>query len=376
MNSRPLSDTESVYRLQRYELIRLVHFQPWIAVQFCLYFHYFLKSFWAGNVSWIGVSSKFLHLHFLHILALTRSHCADLPMKFHWGSPLLSSPLLSLLSYSSVHLILSFLLHWGKRRFVTHYLLLLNDGRLRDEDYPLTLTEKTDLLDPDFSRGQKMGTKTERCPKREVGEQLMMLPEDVLEVWRDVNYSHSYHLLPPSLPFSLFLPLAAFRACSKHFWDPGHLPFFSSFPFVRESLFVPNYRWGLAEIEERHLHCLTELRHFLKAPWRAMGRDRSLSRHFRYGNFLLISAVCFVLLVLTCIWSCWRIVVQLFSVLSSLFWWLFHALCQHVKLWNFTIPAWNLIIWHLQKATGTFSSFFFLWLCNSTLCQGFVFAHS
>lgn len=65
--------------------------------------------------------------------------------------------------------------------------------------------------------GQKMGTEEECCPKHEVGEQLMMLPEDVLEVWRDVNHSHSYSLLPPSLSFSFFLHLAAFRAYSKRF---------------------------------------------------------------------------------------------------------------------------------------------------------------
>lgn len=61
-----------------------------------------------------------------------------------------------------------------------------------------------------------MGTRKECSPKHEVGEQLMMLPEDVLEVWKDVNHSHSYSLLPPSRSFAPVLILASFRACSRH----------------------------------------------------------------------------------------------------------------------------------------------------------------
>lgn len=94
-----------------------------------------------------------------------------------------------------------------------------------DKDYPLTVTEKNPPrvdLDPWLLwETQKMGEKKECCPRHEVGEQLMMPPEDVLEVRRDVNHSHSSSLLPPSPSLSLFLHLAAFRAYSECFWDPG-----------------------------------------------------------------------------------------------------------------------------------------------------------
>lgn len=69
-------------------------------------------------------------------------------------SSLLHFSPLSLLTYSSVPLILSFLLHWGKRRFVTHYLLLPNDGLSRwqglsfnrdREDYPVVTLILTSL---------------------------------------------------------------------------------------------------------------------------------------------------------------------------------------------------------------------------------------
>lgn len=58
-----------------------------------------------------------------------------------------------------------------------------------------------------FSR-QKMATK--EVTVREVGARLMMLPEDVLKVCRDVNRSHSHTLLPSSLLLSRCLYRAAF----------------------------------------------------------------------------------------------------------------------------------------------------------------------
>lgn len=205
-------------------------------------------------------------MHIIGSCTLTQSMCwpaYEIPLGL---SSLLHVSPLSLLTYSSVHLILSFLLHWGKRNLLLTYLLLPNDGQLCDEDYFFTCDREDYPVVTLAFLGQKMGTKEERCPIHEVGDQLMLLPENVLEVWRDVNHSHSYSLLPPSLSFSLFLYLAAFRAHSKHFWDPGHLPFSHLLPlFVRESLFVQT-TWGLTEIGRRHLHCLTELRHFLIAP--------------------------------------------------------------------------------------------------------------
>lgn len=68
----------------------------------------------------------------------------EIPLGLH---TLLHFSPLSLLTYSSVLVILSFL-HWGKRRFVTHYLSLLNDGQVNTEDYPLTETKKTTLCWP------------------------------------------------------------------------------------------------------------------------------------------------------------------------------------------------------------------------------------
>lgn len=193
-------------------------------------------------------------------------------MKFHWGSSLLHFSPLSLLTYSSLHLILSLLLHWGKRK-ICHLLpltatwwmsqwrgLFFNCGQ---EDFPVATLTLPSFLTRRRKR-EKMGTEEESCPQHETSEQLMMLPEVVLEVWRDVIHSQSYRFLPPSLSFPLFLHLAAFRACSKCFWDPGHLISLLS-PFVRESLFVQT-RWGLTKIEGRHFHCLTELRRFLKVP--------------------------------------------------------------------------------------------------------------
>lgn len=202
------------------------------------------------------------------VLAHSHRQCADLPVKFHWGSPHFFTSLLSPSSHTP--LFISFFpsssTEGSEDWFLTYLGLPLNDGQLGDEDYSLCVTKKTILGRP-WPRpflGQETGTKEERCPVNEVGGQLM-LPEDVLEWWRDVNPSHSYSLLPPSLSFSLFLYLAACRAYSKHFWDPGHLPFSHLLPFfVRESLFVQT-TWRLTKLG-RHLHCLTELRHLLIAP--------------------------------------------------------------------------------------------------------------
>ena len=180
------------------------------------------------------------------VLAHSHTQCADLPVKFHWGSPL------PLLTYSFVHLILSFLLPWRKRTCVTRLPLAVEwrtpqwRGLLFNCGYPVA---------PLALLGQKMGTKGERC-------QLMWPSEDVLDVRRDVNHSLSHSLLPPSLPVAPFLYLAAFRACGERFWDPGNFPLFFS-PFVRESLFST---WGLAVMGRKPLHCFADLRHFLKAP--------------------------------------------------------------------------------------------------------------
>lgn len=261
---------------------------------FCLLWMFYesLKLFWAGN-SWTHLDScqhtrrnksygcckwacvtqtwpsrrLYVHLCTLLVLAHSHSQCADLPMKFHWGSPHFSTSLLS--PSSLTPLFISFFPSSsteGREDLLLTYLLLPNDGQLGDEDYFFTCDREDYPVVTLAFLGQKMGTREERCPIHEVGDQLMLLPENVLEVWRDVNHSHSYSLLPPSLSFSLFLYLAAFRAHSKHFWDPGHLPFSHLLPlFVRESLFVQT-TWGLTEIGRRHLHCLTELRHFLIAP--------------------------------------------------------------------------------------------------------------
>lgn len=87
-------------------------------------------------------------------------------------------------------------------------LSLRNDGQLSDsadlfffnltcdqEDYPVVTSTLV------FS-GQKMATK--EVAVHEVGAHLMMLPEDVLDVCRDVNRSHSHTLLPSSLLLSRF----------------------------------------------------------------------------------------------------------------------------------------------------------------------------
>ena len=76
-----------------------------------------------GRVVWKLPHVRWCMYCFLHIDIL----CWP-AIKFHWGSPLFShfSPL-SLLAYSSVHLILSFFL-WETRRFVTDCFWLPNDG--------------------------------------------------------------------------------------------------------------------------------------------------------------------------------------------------------------------------------------------------------
>lgn len=109
--------------------------------------------------------------------------------------------------------------------------------------------------------------------------------------------------------------------------------------FVRESLFVRT-RWELTEKEEKHLHCLTELRRFLKAPkepWEGIG---AFPDTFGMPLFLWSQQgmLCFVLFVLTRIWSCWGVVVLLCNCSVSLlpvvfiddFFTLFF--CQHVKI--------------------------------------------
>lgn len=212
------------------------------------------------------------HCWFSHPHTRTQSLCwpaYEIPLGL---SSLLHFSPLSLLAYSSVHLILSFLLHWGKRRFVTHYLLLPNDGRLSGEDYPLTVSEKTALWWPwPWGLWRKMGDK--RWEQRKSAAPNMKLENSwwccLRMFWRCGGMWTTATLTVCSLPLS--------RSLSFFTWllsEPTasafeiQRPFFSSFspsPFVRESLFVQT-RWGHTEVEEKHLHCLTELRHFLKAP--------------------------------------------------------------------------------------------------------------
>lgn len=94
-------------------------------------------------------------------------------------------------------------------------LSLPNDGQLGDgadlfcfvfltcdqEDYPAVTSTLV------FSR---QTTATKEVTVREVGARLMMLPEDVLEVCRDVNRSHARTLLPSSLLLSRRLYRAPF----------------------------------------------------------------------------------------------------------------------------------------------------------------------
>lgn len=104
---QPLSDTASIYRLQRCELIRLSHpfvFECQNVFSFCFMNQSFLVVFapvWIHFLSSIHVMNRdeshshncqnFLHVH----LCTLQFHCADLPMKFHWGSTLFSTSLLS-----------------------------------------------------------------------------------------------------------------------------------------------------------------------------------------------------------------------------------------------------------------------------------------
>ncbi len=189
-------------------------------------------------------------------------------------SSLLHFSPLSLLAYSSVHLILSFLLHWGKRRFVTPYLLLPNDGRLSGEDYPLTVSEETTLWWPwPLHLWRQKGDK--RWEQRKSAAPNMKLENSWWcclrmfwrcgGMWTTATLTVCSHPLSHSLSFFTWLlsePTAsAFEIQDTFLFSSS----FSSSLFVRESLFVQT-RWGLTEVEERHLHCLTELRHFLKAP--------------------------------------------------------------------------------------------------------------
>lgn len=230
-------------------------------------------------------------------------------MKFHRAF----SSLLSLLTYFFVHLIISFLLRWGKRTLVTHHLLLQNDGRLVDEDCPETVNAG---LDPGVFGGKgerRMGTKSERSPK-----QPRMLPKDVSEVWRDVNRSLSLGLaLSSSGCFSSRRP-TLFRLGAPSF---SHPPLRSPLS-GRVCLF-----WldgDSREVEEKHLRCLAEHRRFLQTPeepWDGIGAFPDT-----FGTALLLSSrqcsLGFVLFGadlyhISCI-SCWSIVVQLFVFVLKL----------------------------------------------------------
>ncbi len=227
-------------------------------------FHESLKLFWAWNTwrhldrcrhtcrnesygccMWARVAlSQLLYVHLCSLLVLAHTHTHThivIVLTCLWNSTgaLLSSPLLSSLPprllLCSSH---SFLPPPLREEKICHSLPLTAEwwttkwrglsSNCERGDYPVVTLTPASL---EAEGGQKMGTKEECCPKHEVGKQLMMLPEDVLEVWRDVNNSHSYSLFPPSLSFSFFFHLAAFRAYSERFWDPGHLPFFLIFLF-------------------------------------------------------------------------------------------------------------------------------------------------
>lgn len=156
-----------------------------------------------------------LNTHLCTLLVLARSHsqCADLPVKFHWGSPHFSTSLRS--PSSLTPLFITFFPSSsaeGREDLSLTWLTLPNDGHISAEDSFFSRDCPVVTLSPARS-GQEMGMKDECCPMREVGDRLMMLPEDVLAVWRVVNPSQSHSALPPPLLlFSIFLHLAAFRA--------------------------------------------------------------------------------------------------------------------------------------------------------------------
>lgn len=84
------------------------------------------------------------------VLAHSHRQCADLPVKFHWGSPHFFTSLLSPSSHTP--LFISFFpsssTEGREDWFLTYLRLPLNDGQLGDEDYFLRVTKKTILGRP------------------------------------------------------------------------------------------------------------------------------------------------------------------------------------------------------------------------------------
>lgn len=160
---------------------------------------------------------SFLNTHLCTLLVLAHSHsqCADLPVKFHWGSPHFSTSLLSPSSLTPLFItIFPSSSAEGREDLSLTWLTLPNDGHISDEDSFFSRDQgdrRVVTLSP-ACLGQKIGMKEECCPICEFGDRLMMLPEDVLAVWRVVNPSQSHSSLPPPLLFSIVLHLAAFRA--------------------------------------------------------------------------------------------------------------------------------------------------------------------
>lgn len=180
---------------------------------------------------------------------------------FHWGSPHFSLP-----SHSSLppHFLLSHSFLPPLKEEICH-LPLTPVWWMTQWGAPLL----TKTIHPAVTLillllGQKMGSKEECWSTHEAGDHLMMLPEDVMEVWRDVIHSCSSSFLPPSLSFSPCLYLAGFRACGKHLWDPGHRPLSRLPPCLCPGEFVLFKQHGNS-LRQGGGSCIPSLS-FLKAP--------------------------------------------------------------------------------------------------------------
>lgn len=215
---------------------------------------------------------SFLNIHLCTLLVLARSHsqCADLPVKFHWGSPHFSTSLLS--PSSLTPLFITFFPSSsteGREDLSLTWLTLPNDGQLSDED-------------SSFSRDQDdrlVVTSTLTCFRDKRWERRKSaVPCVKLETscwcclrmfWRCGGRWTPVSLIACSLPRSRFLSFFTWLRSEP---TAGTFEFQDTFPvlifyprFVRDSLFVQT-TWGLTKIGRRHLHYLTELCHFLKAP--------------------------------------------------------------------------------------------------------------
>lgn len=215
-------------------------------------------------------SLTYAHFWLLHTHTHTHSHCADLPVKFHWGS-LLTSPLLS--PSSLTPLFISFLSSSSTEgredlSLTTSHCQVMEDSvtRIILQLWPRTLARGD--LDPGFFGGRKYGNKGRVLPQT---WSWRTADDAAWGCFGGVEGCEPQWLLQfaPSLSLILSLSLSGgFPSLQQALLRSRTPSLFSSFfssLFVRESLFVQT-RWGLAKREERHLHCLTELRHFLKAP--------------------------------------------------------------------------------------------------------------